>query len=124
MITRTCYLIPIGKPRMTQRDKWQKRPAVVKYRIFADALRDCMKGIDLSDVMFLGIVAYLPFPKSYGKRYKKRLEGRPHREKPDFDNISKAVADALVEQDKGIYFGSIRKYWQDEQGPRLEITIL
>ena len=23
---------PMGKPRMTQRDKWQKRPVVVRYR--------------------------------------------------------------------------------------------
>jgi Holliday junction resolvase RusA-like endonuclease len=123
MNSRTCYVYPIGKPRMTRRDKWAKRPAVLKYRIFADALRTCMEGIDLSDVIFLGVVAYLPFPASYGAKKREALAGKPHREKPDFDNVLKAVADALVDEDKGIALSSFRKYWEDDKGPRLEITI-
>jgi Holliday junction resolvase RusA-like endonuclease len=123
MITRTCYLIPIGKPRMTRRDKWAKRPAVVKYRIFADALRQCMDGVDLTNVTILGIVAYLPFPKSYGAKVRASASGKLHRQKPDADNIAKAVMDALLEDDKGVAILTIKKYWQDENGARLEITV-
>ena len=32
-------ICPVAKPRMTQSDKWRERPAVVKYRAFADELR-------------------------------------------------------------------------------------
>ena len=32
-------IIPLGKPRMTQRDKWAKRPAVLRYRAFKDECR-------------------------------------------------------------------------------------
>ncbi|GAG23977.1 unnamed protein product, partial [marine sediment metagenome] len=30
---------PNTKPRMTKRDKWKKRPCVIKYRKFCDELR-------------------------------------------------------------------------------------
>ena len=30
---------PVSKPRMTQRDKWKKRPCVLRYRAYCDALR-------------------------------------------------------------------------------------
>lgn len=32
-------IVPVPKPRMTQRDKWQKRPAVMRYRAFCDEVR-------------------------------------------------------------------------------------
>ena len=123
MTTRTCYLIPIGKPRMTKRDKWAKRPTVVKYRIFADALRECMAGVDLSDVLFLGIVAYLPFPKSYSATKRDALAGKLHRMKPDADNIAKAVMDALLPEDQGVAMMTVKKFWQDDGGPRLVVTV-
>ncbi|WP_109391127.1 RusA family crossover junction endodeoxyribonuclease [Proteus cibi] len=33
------YINPVPKPRMTQRDAWKKRSAVVKYHAFCDEMR-------------------------------------------------------------------------------------
>lgn len=30
---------PVAKPRMTKKDKWAKRPCVMKYRAYKDMLR-------------------------------------------------------------------------------------
>lgn len=119
----TCYLIPIGKPRMTKRDKFIKRPAVVKYRIFADAIRECMKDVDLSDVWCLSLKFFMPFPKSYSVKKQALLSGKIHREKPDLDNCEKAVIDSLIEEDKGVAGILAWKYWDDGQGARIEIEI-
>ena len=36
----TAYKIkPVPKPRMTQRDAWDKRPCVLRYRAFKDEVR-------------------------------------------------------------------------------------
>lgn len=32
-------ICPLPKPRMTQRDRWAKRPAVLRYRAFCDEVR-------------------------------------------------------------------------------------
>ena len=109
----TCYLVPIGKPRMTQRDKYMKRPAVVRYRIFADALRDCMKDVDLSDVWSLTLKFWLPFPPSYSFKKREELKGKIHRQKIDIDNACKAVMDSLLEDDKGVAGLCAWKYWDD-----------
>ena len=119
----TCYLIPLGKPRMTRRDKFIQRPAVVKYRIFADALRACMAGTDLSDVWSISLKFYLPFPKSYNAYKRSKLGGKIHRLKPDIDNCSKAVMDALLGEDSQVAGLLARKYWEDLNGPRIEISI-
>ena len=42
---------PIGKPRMTQRDRWKKRPPVVRYHAFKDQLRACL--VPLPDIRAL-----------------------------------------------------------------------
>lgn len=39
----SCFeypILPVPKPRMTQRDVWQKRPVVLRYRKFCDAVRN------------------------------------------------------------------------------------
>ena len=119
----TCFLVPVGKPRMTRRDKFVKRPAIVKYRIFADALRDCMKDVDLSDVWCMTCKCWLPFPPSYSFKKREKLKGKIHRVKPDASNILKGIEDSLVEHDECIAGVLLWKYWDDGYGPRIEITV-
>lgn len=113
---------PMGKPRMTQRDKWAKRPCVMRYRNWADLARLCVleqvkKLPDANSVTRLSWVAYFEPP---AKQATKRL-GKLHRQKPDRDNIDKGILDALYKQDEGIAAGSIEKRW--DVTARLEITI-
>lgn len=118
----TAFVIPMGAPRMTQRDRWKKRPVVVRYHAFKDQLRLSCKGHP-ADPQEVSWIAYLPFPKSYSVKRRRDLAGCPHRLKPDRDNIDKAILDALFPNDARIAEGWIKKFWDDGNGPRIEITM-
>lgn len=126
--TFIARVVPVGKPRMTQRDKWKKRPAVMRYRAFADQLRLCANAAGftrerLKDVAVLDWVAYLPMPASWSSKKREAMRGQPHRQKPDRDNLDKAILDSLFDDDCGVYAGRLVKRWDDGGGPRLEITV-
>lgn len=120
--TLTVWLTALGKPRMTQRDKWQKRKPVVKYREFADALRASVPPDMLVGVEGLSWTAWLPMPESWTARKKCGLAGKPHDQKPDRDNIDKALLDSLLPEDKKVSYGTVDKRWDDGKGPRIELT--
>lgn len=127
---RTTVIIvhgnPVGKPRMTRRDKWKQRPCVLRYREWADRLRASagLKGkVLLRHPMRLSFTAYFEMPKSWSKRKRAEHEGQPHLQKADSDNVLKAILDALFENDQFVYGGAFEKFWEDEQGPRVEIEI-
>ena len=84
--TRTivCFTNPIGKPRMTRRDKWAQRPCVLRYRAFADELR-LAAGKLPDDVYGVAVTAYLPIPKSWSKQKRLAHLGIDHRTWPDID---------------------------------------
>ena len=105
---------PIGKPRMTQRDKtgWKQTKAVRKY--FAWKTEFVMK-CRVAGVKGLGgelrVVFVIPFPRSYSVKRKKYLDGKPHEVKPDIDNIEKAVMDCLCKNDSHVHTHHTRKIW-------------
>lgn len=128
--TVTIPVSPMGKPRMTQRDKWKKRPAVLRYHAFKDSLRTYLNGmphlmqlLESGNVVGLSWNAYLPLPESWPKRKKALFAGSPHRSKPDRDNIDKAILDAIFPEDSGVASGHIHKFWDDGRGARIELTI-
>ena len=114
----------MGKPRMTQRDKWAKRDCVQRYYAFKDRLKLEVGSIDF-DVKSLSWTAYIAMPKSWSKKKRKEMELEPHRQKPDRDNIDKAILDSLFKDDSGIYQGNIMKLWASVEHERsiLFITI-
>ena len=120
--TTTVYINPIGKPRMTQRDKWAKRPAVLRYREFADEMRLRVKDIP-ENASQVSWKAFFPIPDSWTKKKKAEMKGKLHRQKPDRDNVDKAILDALFKDDSGIATGYLEKRWDDGNGPRIEISI-
>lgn len=115
---------PIGKPRMSQRDKWKKRPAVVRYRGWCDRVRaavgDCLPAPDR--ILELNWKAYFEPPVSWSKAKRIAAIGEIHRSNPDRDNIDKAVLDCLFKQDSAIGVGRIEKRW--DWKARLEVEIL
>ena len=94
---------PMGKPRMTQRDTWKKRPVVTRYYGFKDELNlKCNKaGVIMGDV--LGISFVIPMPKSWSKKKKAEFNNMPHQQTPDLDNLIKAVKDCLCKEDSNIW---------------------
>lgn len=118
----TIYGAPLGKPRMTRRDKWKQRPCVMRYRAWADKAREAAGELP-KNIIGLSWVAYLPMPKSWSKAKRERMRGQLHQQKPDRDNIDKAILDALLKSDCGVAQGTLEKRWDDGQGPRIFITI-
>lgn len=101
-------ITPIGKPRMTRADKWKQRPPVLRYRAFCDEVRQ--HGVELpesgSHVTFI-----LPMPASWSKKKRAEFNGKPHQSKPDFDNMMKALMDAIYEDDAHVWDCRITKVW-------------
>jgi Holliday junction resolvase RusA-like endonuclease len=103
---------PFPKPRMTQRDKWKKRPVVVKYILFKEALKyfaeeNCYKVPEVLSITFV-----IGMPKSWSKKKKAQMLGKPHQQRPDLDNLIKAFKDALCEDDSHVHtYGAMKKVW-------------
>lgn len=117
---KEVFIIPMGKPRMTQQDKWKKRPVVVRYWLFKDKLQEWANnnGFSIGDSLVATFV--IPFPKSYytpkGKLKKKHSDwhGKAHQNTPDIDNIAKAVMDALLKDDSNVHTLKVKKVWGHE----------
>lgn len=95
---------------MTQRDKWAKRPAVLRYRDYCDRIREAAGTIP-DNVYRIEITAQIPMPDSWSNKKKFEMAGKPHRQRPAWDNIGKAVSDALFEEDAVIWDARVLKYW-------------
>lgn len=100
-------IMPIPKPRMTRSDKWKKRPCVMAYRAFKDEIR--ASGLTLDDRS--RIIFWLPMPDSWSKKRKALYYGKPHQQRPDLDNLYKAVLDSLYGEDSHIWCAQIEKRW-------------
>ena len=51
-------------------------------------------------------------PKSWSKKKKLEMDGQPHTQVPDLDNLLKAIGDALYQDDSCIHtLGSLKKVW-------------
>lgn len=101
-------ITPTTAPRMTKSDKWKKRPIVLRYRAFRDEVR--LKGVKLHESGF-HITFVIPMSESWSDKKKERLNGQPHKLRPDWDNLAKALFDAVYEDDCMIHDVRISKVW-------------
>ena len=108
----TYPIEPVAKPRMTQRDKWKKRPSVIRYRGFKDACAKHMVYLPQP----CRVVFYLPMPKSWPMWKCEELENAPHRQKPDLDNLLKGLMDAVMKDDSGVWSICAEKRWDSGTG--------
>lgn len=115
---------PIGKPRQSQSDKWKKRPCVMRYRAWADLVRQLFPDVPEAEcVSELRITAYFEMPASWSKRTKYRMRGAKHRARSDCDNVLKSVMDALWKNDSAIADAVIRKRWDWQARTEIEIVL-
>lgn len=110
-------IIPVPKPRMTQRDRWAKRPAVLRYRAFCDEVRASGLEVPASGAHLTFV---MPMPKSWSKKKAAEMNGQPHQQRPDVDNLCKAVLDAIFEEDSHIWDIRCTKVWGAEGGIKIE----
>ena len=121
---------PVSKPRMTQSDSWRKPPrkCVAQYREFADKIREYASTVQWKEESGLAysfsIKFVFEFPKSYSKKKCESLVSKPYLQKPDIDNLVKAILDPLFEADQKVWaLDRIEKIWDDGLGARIEIQI-
>ena len=99
---------PVPKPRQTRADVWRKRPAVMRYRAFADELRLAVRHRMFSVALPVHVLFVMPLPKRAGSR----LSGMRHAIRPDVDNLLKAFTDALwPEEDSHVWDVRATKVW-------------
>lgn len=103
---------PIGKPRMTQSDKWKKRKTVVNYFKYKDELirQAADKGFVIPSDSF-HMVFVMPVPHSISEKEKSKRIGSAHQQKPDIDNLEKAIFDSLCKEDSYIWDCRVTKLW-------------
>ena len=110
----TINVAPCSKPRMTRADKWKKRPSVVKFFAFRDAIKQSSVhniALESFDIEF-----YIQMPKSWSKKKKELHNGTPHKQRPDLDNYIKAWCDSVFEEDSVVWRFKASKRWTDQEG--------
>jgi len=110
-------IVPVPKPRMTKRDRWAKRACVLRYWDFKDEVRVSGMRVKESGTFITFTIA---MPKSWAKKKKWLMNGTPHQQKPDIDNLIKGLLDALYEDDSVVWEICARKGWGYEAS--IEIT--
>lgn len=112
---------PVPAPRMTQKDRWAKRPCVERYFDYRNLVKELVGELD-SVPDELHCKFFFTMPESWSKKRRAAAIGTPHRQRPDFDNLVKAVSDALFEEDGGVWKSSQEKRWAVKG--RVELTLV
>ncbi len=123
--SRKYYLfsvIPMGAVRMTQSDKWRTNPnhpdpnrrqreCVREYFKFKNELFDQALQLKFEMGTYLDAVYFMPMPWSWTDKKRERMVGMPCKVRPDTDNITKAVKDALKIEDGDVWWEKAEKRW-------------
>ena len=105
-------IVPCPAPRMSQSDRWKKRPCVLRYRAFRDEI--LLHRVTIPDRV--RIIFHMPMPASWSAKKRAEMDGKPHQVRPDIDNLAKACSDAVFSEDSHIYELHARKVWSVEGG--------
>ena len=108
------HINPMGKPRMSQYDKWKPRDVTTRYWAFKNMLVLLAKQKKFPELPeeIESICFGLEMPKSWSKKKKELMDGKPHKQRPDLDNLCKAVWDCLCYEDAHIWkIGTLEKRW-------------
>lgn len=107
---RVFAITPTPAPRQKRSDLWKPTPSVKRYRAFRDEVALKIKELPPD---FFHAVFLLPMPASWPKTKKRDWVGRPHRGKPDKDNLEKGLIDAVYRDrdDAHVWNSASIKIW-------------
>lgn len=111
MKTIEFNITPFAKPRMTRADRWKKRPVVLNYFKWKEEMQWIAKSNKFKLPSKYEAIFYMPMPKSWGDKKRKEMKHKPHQQRPDKDNLEKALNDALCEEDSHIWDSRTKKIW-------------
>ena len=60
------------------------------------------------------IIFVLPMSKSWSKKKKDKMRNTPHQQRPDKDNLEKALLDSIFDEDCRVWDGRTTKIWGDK----------
>ena len=123
--TRSFYLfdiIPMGAVRMTKSDTWKTNPnhidpnkrqrkVVGQYFNFKNSLLWQSKSMNFELKNYLDVLFLIPMPTTWSKKKKEQMNGLPHKQKPDTDNLVKSVKDSLLKDDSVVWWEKAEKRW-------------
>lgn len=100
-------IVPVPAPRQNRRSRWNaaKAPSIARYHAFCDQVRSMKVQVPPSCYLRFEI----PVPKSGRDRI-----GSPHTQRPDLDNLVKALLDAVFGDDSHVYRVLAEKFWAGE----------
>lgn len=112
----------MGAVRMTQSDRWKLNPdhidpkkrqraSVNKYFAFKTIISAQAKQVGYTLGNCLEAIYCIPMPNGWSEKKKKQMNGLPCLSKPDTDNITKAVKDALKKNDGDVWYEKAEKRW-------------
>lgn len=116
---------PVGKgrPRFTGRGKAYTPKTTRNYEKLVQNCfhyTKCRAVVRENTPVMMTLTAFFPMPRSWSKKKRSKMDGRPCLKVPDMDNIEKAVCDALngvaYPDDKQIFRINAAKYWTDGEG--------
>ena len=61
---------------------------------------------DVAEAIF-----FIPMPDTWSEKKKTAMLGTIHQQKPDTDNLCKAIKDIFKKDDSGVWWDNCRKYW-------------
>jgi len=125
----TVYGVPVGKgrPRVTRYGTYTPQ----KTKDYEAKVQECWRtqsgrGFAGKVPLLATVIAYFPIPKNVSKKKAEAMAGTFHVNRPDADNIAKAILDSL----NGLAFPDdsavqIDRSWKiyTNAAPRVEVTI-
>ena len=81
---------------------------MAQYRAFCDEVR--LRRLTLPDSGY-HVTFVIPMPRSWPKKKKALMDGQPHQQVPDKDNLEKALLDAIFGRDEHVWDGRVTKVW-------------
>lgn len=128
----------IGKIQPKQRPRFKRcgayiqtytpQPTLDYQKLVADSYLENNSDTKLTGALIMTIDAYFNVPKSYSKKKKAMLMGKPNlQHNGDVDNIAKSILDGLngiaYDDDTIIYDLHTRKFYSDNDIERVEVKI-
>lgn len=101
---------PMGAPRMTRRDRWKQRPVVQRYHAFRDQVRALRVQVPEAGAH---VTFVIPMPPSWSRAKREAHRWQPHQQRPDVDNLAKALLDAVFAEDCRVHDLRVTKLWGD-----------
>ena len=131
----------VGKIQPKQRPRFKRCGAFIQtytpqatldyQKLVAESYLEKYDGVKLTGALVMNIDAFFNVPKSFSKKKKAELYGKPNvAHNGDIDNVAKSVLDGLngvaYDDDTIIYDLHIRKYYtmSDNDPERVEVRII